>query len=102
MQLRLVALDDVWSYDPNDCLSSKHKKNSIKHVSRSSWEGRIYLLVNDRRLYVGPSDFPVIEYPPWLAFYPIFQRNNSAKSIPRNMWQAMENDFWPKKKINDF
>lgn len=96
VQLSLVSIDDVWSYDPNECMSKR--KNAVKHEPQSLWEGRTNPPVNDPNLYVGPSDFTILKRPSWLNFYPILQKNNLAKPIPQSMLEVMRNDLWPKEK----
>lgn len=69
VQLGLVVIDNVWSYDLDGCLFNKHRRNAIKHVPQNSWEGRTNPLVNHPSLYIDPSDFPKVVWPPWLSFY---------------------------------
>lgn len=66
-QLGFVVIDDSWSYDPDDCLSKR--KNVVRHEPQNSWAERTNPRVDDPNLYVGPNDFPVFRYPPWLKFY---------------------------------
>lgn len=99
VQLRLLVIDDFWSYDPDGCLS--HRKNAVKHESWSTMEGCANPQEDDPSLYVGLNDFPILNCPPWLSFYSVLQRYNPAKPIPQAMSETMVANAWPQRKRED-
>lgn len=61
VQLGFVAIDDLWSYDPNGYLSKR--KNVVKHEPRDSWAECTNPRVDEPSKYVGPDDFPILDRP---------------------------------------